>query len=205
MAWCPAGDIQELSRAELRRRKLIDVARKLFVENGFHATGMAQIARESGIAVAQIYRDYSSKEDIVAALVESDCAQMMQYRALEDAIQASDRDLTRTWLREFMEPSSRADSQMFVEIVAESARNARIAEIFRTVQDDLQSHILDALMLIAPGQEFAGRRALMAETVMTLSLGLLHYQLMRPELDVETLARSLQALVDRELDRLSAG
>ena len=60
------------SRAALRRRRITDAARKLFVANGFHATGMAQLAKASGIAVGQIYRDFAAKEDIVAALVTAD-------------------------------------------------------------------------------------------------------------------------------------
>ena len=35
-------------RAATRRRRIIEAARSLFVANGFHATGVAQIARESG-------------------------------------------------------------------------------------------------------------------------------------------------------------
>ena len=44
------------SRAQQRRDKVVDVARRLFASQGFHATGMAQIAKESGVAVGQIYR-----------------------------------------------------------------------------------------------------------------------------------------------------
>lgn len=60
------------NRAEHRRRLVTDTARKLFMNHGFHATGMAQLAKESGIAVGQIYRDFASKEDIVAAICNAD-------------------------------------------------------------------------------------------------------------------------------------
>jgi AcrR family transcriptional regulator len=74
------------NRADARRRHLVDTARKLFIENGFHATGMAQISEQSGIAVGQIYRDFACKEEIVAAIVSRDCAQLMDAKQLEAAV-----------------------------------------------------------------------------------------------------------------------
>ena len=59
---------------------MLDTARKLFIENGFHGTGVAQIAARSGIKVGQIYRDFSSKEDIIAAIVNSDCRSFLGRR-----------------------------------------------------------------------------------------------------------------------------
>jgi len=42
-------------RANARRERIMASARRLFLINGFHATGVAQIARESGVAVGQLY------------------------------------------------------------------------------------------------------------------------------------------------------
>ena len=77
------------TRAEARREKLIEAARALFAENGFHATGMAEIARRSGIAVGQIYRDFAGKEDIVAEIVTRDCALFLSAATLKNAIEAA--------------------------------------------------------------------------------------------------------------------
>ena len=54
------GGVPHREKALLRREKIVSAARRLFIANGFHATGVAQIAKESGIAVGQIYRDFSS-------------------------------------------------------------------------------------------------------------------------------------------------
>ena len=64
-------------KAEQRRDRVIEAARKLFIDKGFHGTGIAQIAKDSGIAVGQLYRDFSAKEDIVAAIVNGDCCSFM--------------------------------------------------------------------------------------------------------------------------------
>lgn len=191
------------SRADLRRAKLIDTARKLFIENGFHATGIAQIARESGIAVGQIYRDFSSKEEIVAALVEVDCGQFMQAAALDAAINADDREMVRAWLLHFVEPDDDVEGdRLFVEIVAESSRNDRIAAIFASVQERLSANVLTALALLAPGDDRAERRAVLADAIMTVSLGMLHHRLMRPGLDTAPLVQVLQSMIDEQVDGL---
>jgi AcrR family transcriptional regulator len=55
-----------------RSRKLIeDAAYELFLEQGFHATSMRQIARKSGLAVGGIYNHFNSKEDIFKSILLS--------------------------------------------------------------------------------------------------------------------------------------
>ena len=191
------------SRADLRRRRITDAARKLFVVNGFHSTGMAQLAKESGVAVGQIYRDFASKEDIVAALVETDCGRLMMYDQLEAAIRDDRPAIVRAWLIEFLDPGEcRDDARLFAEIVAESGRNARIAALFRTLHDQMREHILAALALLAPGAALATRREEMTEAMMTLSLGLFQYGFMAPERDVRPVLRFLEHTVERQLDDL---
>ena len=176
----------------------------LFIQNGFHLTGIAQIARESGIAVGQIYRDFSAKEEIVAALVEEDCARFMDVGTLDAAIGRGDSDAVRAWLRHFVDPDDDRDGdRMFAEIVAEASRNERIAAIFVGLQDRFRSNLLAALAIAAPGEATAARRATLADTIMTLSIGLLHHRLIRPTLDTPALAGALRALIDREVDALA--
>ena len=204
MTKAPCQADEPPSRAELRRRRITDAARKLFVVNGFHATGMAQVAKESGVAIGQIYRDFLSKEDIVTALVETSCTRLMMYDLLEAALAARDSVAVRAWLFDFLDPGdSRDDARLFAEIVAESGRNARIADIFRSLHDRLRENIKAALALLAPGDARAEQRALATEALMTLSLGLFQYGFMAPERDVGPVLGALRHMVDRELAELA--
>lgn len=201
-AVCALGE--EGSRAEQRRRRITDAARKLFIANGFHATGMAQLARESGVAIGQIYRDFSAKEDIVAALAENDCSRMMRYEALEAAIAADDSAGVRDWLRDYLDPGDDRDSAcMFAEIVAESARNPRIAAIFARLHEQLRAHLQAALAMLAPASALAGRREQVAEAFMTLSIGMFQYGLIAPERPLAPVLDALTRLMDRELADLA--
>jgi len=194
-----------LSRADMRRQKLVDTARKLFINNGFHATGIAQIAEQSGIAVGQIYRDFSSKEEIVAALVKEDCARFTASATLKIALAARDRAGVLAWLHHFVEPGEDIErDRLFAEIVAESARNPRIAAIFTPLQDALRGEVLDALTLLAPQPGNADKRAILANAIMTFSIGLLNHRLFRPTLDLVPLVAMLRTIISDRVNELRA-
>jgi AcrR family transcriptional regulator len=190
-------------RAAARRRKVIDAARILFCDNGFHATGIAQIAKESGVAVGQLYRDFASKEEIVAAIVQTDCVDFMAGEPLKEAVDRGDRDSVRAWVRNFVDPGTRDnDGRMFAEILAESSRNERIAAIFSSVQADARANMLTALSLFAPAPSMCQRRSTLADTILAMSLGLMHYRLMHRESDICGLVTSLIGIVEREIHEL---
>ncbi|WP_254602905.1 TetR/AcrR family transcriptional regulator [Sphingomonas bacterium] len=192
-------------RAGLRRQRIIDAARTLFVCNGFHATGVAQIAKASGVAVGQIYRDFAAKEDIVAAIVEGDCARLLERDSLQRAIQASDTDSVWHWIGQFVRPTTGREAVvMLAEITAESTRNERIAAIFARTRADVWVNILAALALLMPGDRAAGRRELLAELALTQSLGLRQQLLLQPDMDVERLADAIIAVIMREVEAVNA-
>ncbi|MEV6210808.1 TetR/AcrR family transcriptional regulator [Kitasatospora sp. NPDC051914] len=59
-----------VSQAHLdaRRRQILDGAARCFARNGFHATSMQDVLRESGLSAGAVYRYFASKEEIVAAI-----------------------------------------------------------------------------------------------------------------------------------------
>jgi AcrR family transcriptional regulator len=58
-----------LTKGERTRLTIEDAAFSLFMEHGFHATSMRQIADRAGLALGGIYNHFSSKENIFAAIV----------------------------------------------------------------------------------------------------------------------------------------
>lgn len=53
-----------LSKGERTSQAIIEAAFKLFIEQGYHATSMRQIARGAGVALGGIYNHFDGKEDI---------------------------------------------------------------------------------------------------------------------------------------------
>jgi AcrR family transcriptional regulator len=73
------------TRAEKRERtyeELISAAEKLFVEQGFHATSVDEIAFEAGYTKGAVYSNFGSKEDLFFAVYE---------RTAERAVEEADR------------------------------------------------------------------------------------------------------------------
>ena len=55
---------EPISKGERTRQAILDAAYELFIEQGFHATSMRQIAARAGLALGGIYNHFESKEQI---------------------------------------------------------------------------------------------------------------------------------------------
>lgn len=56
--------------------KILSTARRLFVQQGYTATSMRQVAETAGIGKATIYHHFSDKQSIVIALLQSNLSRM---------------------------------------------------------------------------------------------------------------------------------
>lgn len=63
---------------EERRRELIDTAERLFMEKGYEHTAISDIVKELNVAQGTLYYYFSSKEDILEAVVEKSIADLEQ-------------------------------------------------------------------------------------------------------------------------------
>jgi AcrR family transcriptional regulator len=57
-------EMSQSKRAELIRKALM-----LFYRNGFHATGMDLVARETGVSKTSIYKHFRTKEELILAVL----------------------------------------------------------------------------------------------------------------------------------------
>jgi AcrR family transcriptional regulator len=57
-----------LSKSERTRRAILEAAYSLFLDQGYHATSMRQIASKAGLALGGIYNHFGSKEEIFTAI-----------------------------------------------------------------------------------------------------------------------------------------
>lgn len=59
----------KLKKGETTRLTIEDAAIELFMEQGYHATSMRQIAERAGLALGGIYNHFASKDEIFEAIV----------------------------------------------------------------------------------------------------------------------------------------
>lgn len=59
----------KLKKGETTRLAIEDAAIELFMEQGYHATSMRQIAERAGLALGGIYNHFASKDEIFEAII----------------------------------------------------------------------------------------------------------------------------------------
>ena len=55
--------------AEERRTTIIDVAKRLFAQSGFHGVSIGQIVKEVGVSPSILYRHFNSKDELYEAVL----------------------------------------------------------------------------------------------------------------------------------------
>ena len=128
-------------RGEDRRAAIIAAAQRCFRQSGFHTASIANICKEAGISPGHLYHFFPSKEAIVEAIVEDDrekmravvaeiAAQPNVVEALVGALEAIDGEIGFAF-----------DNALSAEIIAEAARNPRVAEILARFDVDTRDEI----------------------------------------------------------------
>ncbi|MGE0827889.1 MAG: TetR/AcrR family transcriptional regulator [Hyphomonadaceae bacterium] len=137
----------EPSRADLRRAQVIDAAMKCFARGGFHGASMADIAREAAMSVGHIYRYFENKEAIIADIVARDLEEAL---ARIDAVRARQGDVVEEIIEILRFKAERvsdpARAALALEVLAEAARNPRMAALARAMDEAARAWLRDLLL-----------------------------------------------------------
>ena len=120
------------------RNIILETAAGLFLEKGYHATSIGDIARAAGVPKGSIYNHFASKDELAAASVQSEWARMDALEAELTERTLSARELTVLLLerdRSYMES---------VEFRVGDSIGARVNEV--TYQDAPNLHTMAAAL-----------------------------------------------------------
>lgn len=123
------------SYLDSRRNEILDAAWACFARNGYHETTMQDICRESQLSPGAIYRYFTSKEAILAAISERSLA--MGRRLIEDARQQAGGPLDsleavgHMMLGAFNHPMFETMTRVNIELWPEIVRNPILREGMR--------------------------------------------------------------------------
>lgn len=188
-------DGEELAHAEVRRRQILDAAVEVFRRRGFHAAGMAEIAKSFGMSAGHIYNYFDSKEAIIEAIVERD---IDEFLALTAQMQGQ-ADVRRALVERVDEGvAQRLDhdhAALQVEIVAEASRNPKIAALVRRADATVRARLIELVRTASQGQIGEDELAARAELLMTLCEGLMIRTLRHPEIDRAAITHGLRGVV----------
>jgi AcrR family transcriptional regulator len=195
------GNRQDI--AAKRRRQILAAAERCFARRGFHAATMPDICAEAALSPGTVYRYFRSKDDLIEALVEQDRAENLA--ALAKMATAPDaaavvRQAVADTADALDEPGAAA---FYVEMLAEAARNPRIAAVLRAHGESLDGAVA---ALLARGQasgelDPALDPAAAAQVLGALFDGLVVRAAVDPDLDLRALAPVLERAVVAFLGR----
>ncbi|WP_127817776.1 TetR/AcrR family transcriptional regulator [Microbacterium sp. CPCC 204701] len=170
--------VEAMSPVQLRKRKLIlDAVIKLVDRDGVDAVGVKSVSTESGIALATIYRFFSSKEHLFASAItywgEPLAARTPDpdpEQSLDEQLVATVRRGTHAYLRHpnllaMMVQSSVSSDPYVSEIMAELRRTTRLALVrsmpgYPEADAFALSELVQSLWWDLLTQWFVGRRSM---------------------------------------------
>lgn len=125
-----------------RRRQILDAAAACFAREGFHRTSVQDIVRESGVSAGLVYRYFTGKDDMIAAIVTERHEQRERNLSTGDPV-AVYTDL----LRGLGDPSTRDALRLSLQVWAETVRSDRIRDLVRSGVDRPVHDLLDSAAL----------------------------------------------------------
>ena len=198
----PQQHQHEASRAAARRQQILNAAAQCFREHGFHGASIAQISKTAGMSPGHIYHYFENKEAIIAAIVEQDLEGLLQMTAeLRAACDVRQAMIARA-AKGVIDQLDPQTAGLKLEIVAEAARNPRVAEIVRNADAASRKSLGETIRIVrqrAGHEDDEEAIAGMIEVVATLFEGLLLRTLRHPQLDHAQLTLQVQAAIENVL------
>jgi len=118
-------------RGDLRRESILEAAREVFLESGFHGASIEEVVRRVGGSKASLYSYFGSKEGLFTDIIVMQCDEFMKNLDLpsqaDAQIEQTLTEVSRRFLKTFLESKRR---ELFRIIVAEAARFPAFAKRF---------------------------------------------------------------------------
>lgn len=182
----PDRDCHEGTRSESRRQQVLEAATTCFCRHGFHSASMAAIAKSAGMSVGHIYHYFENKDAIIAAIVEGNQADVLaimdQIESCPGPLATALVDAAANGVDQCMDVARTA---LMLEVLAEAARNQRVADVVHASDAVLRARMRKMLCKAAgPDQDPEDPRLdERVETLFTLFQGLSVRAVRNPSLD----------------------
>ena len=170
------GGLTGLERRKARtRREIIDAAFTCFAEQGYHATGIADIATRLGIGHGTFYRYFENKRDIVEHVITDLIERIVGALGAENAPEAV------TTLEEYRAQTERIGTAL-AEIFGEDPRVPLLLLSAAGIDDVMREKMLDLFAACTP-----------------LTAGYLEHGVqvgyLRADLDIEPTAQAINGMI----------
>jgi AcrR family transcriptional regulator len=198
----PPCTAKDSPRADAQRARILCAAQKCFIEHGFHAASMANIAETAQMSAGLMYRYFANKNAIVRAIIER---QLLEGRAQIARLHSSSElaaELFDVYSRWQARDPGVMNAALYLEMSAEATRDPQIAAALRT-SDELINADFESWMrrnrddggLGLPPETVATRTFLLRCFIKGLTLSAVR----EPDVDAATLRDAIEKMVGRLL------
>ncbi len=188
-------------RSRARYEQVLDAASTCFRRYGFHGASIAEISKHAGMSAGHIYHFFENKEAIIAAIVNR---RVEYWITLIAQFECADDVFAAMIERVAIAVDERAEEEfvgLWLEILAEAARNPRVAEVLQ--QADLRVRTI-LTHVIEVAREARGKKSPIdpaaIEIMMAMFEGVTNRAVMNPGFEHAELARVLQRAMASALD-----
>jgi AcrR family transcriptional regulator len=133
----------------LRRREIVEAARRCFIRSGFHQTTTDEICREAAITPGGLYHYFSNKEELIKAVIQNAAAgalQMVQEAAqTEPDPRSALRRMGAFFLQAFYEPDFENIARLDLETWSEALRNPGLLQIIHDGRGATRNSIAEVI------------------------------------------------------------
>jgi TetR/AcrR family transcriptional regulator, fatty acid metabolism regulator protein len=147
---CFRGKAARMKKNSEKYNRILEAAVKVFAEQGFFQSTVAQIAKEAGVADGTIYLYFKNKEDILVQFYEYKTRQVFErFRESVDQAQTAVeklRNLIRTHLQEFQN-----DPNMAMVYQVETHQQRQVAQEPIKAMSKMYRDVIDQVVEL--GQE----------------------------------------------------
>jgi AcrR family transcriptional regulator len=182
--------------AEERRQQIVDAASACVRRAGFHGASMAEIAQAAGLSVGQIYRYFENKEAIIAAIVARDMAEMRdKFSELQNSGGPLLEAIVDGCSQAIDEYYDLERSALMLEVVAEAARNRRVAAIVQAADAEERALAHDMIRQVLPAHCSERELAARGEVISMLFDGMAVRGVNNPGADRAAMGKILGAVL----------
>ncbi len=128
---------------EERKRTFVEVAIRLFFENGVESTTMQQIAKEAGVSYGLFYHYFRSKDDLLTAAVD----QLSKENVIGDLLSNHDVSLKEQLCRlsETYLQLMESQREIIWLFLSESRKRPALEQRLHAAGQDMRRHLCDYL------------------------------------------------------------
>ena len=128
-----------------RRRKILEVAVMCFLENGYHQTGVRDIARRAGISLGNLYNHFPGKHDVLVEIASLEKAELAPFLALLNASGPAPKLLDRFVSKYAKYMSAPENVILSIEIASEAIRKQDVGALFMDNRNQLVEGLANLL------------------------------------------------------------